>query len=490
MTKLSKLIFIVFIIFSCSLPAISKDLEINIVKPENYFQILTSEFKNAKKSILIKLSSFSFKTKKTDQQALQMLGSLVLASMEGVDIQIILNAKQKNLFQNNQFSEDQGLLLLQNAEIPLYFLPPQKLVYSNTIIIDESIIIEGSQPWIANLNLNNNIYSNWMIKSCKLAKDIKKDILSYNCTKKLNPIKELHPKESVRFLKLNSYLLEKKNFKKLLKLKDSQILDLYFILLLKINQTHSNWFKLNISQITSSLFPKVITKMEAHKKIISFLKKLKRMGFIKLNLKNKKTPLVDVNLKTEGDIYLNIPLNYFTYKYQNYLTLKEKIVYLLILKNYALSSSNNQKYLTMNLPETAKILNITPDILEIELTKLQKKLLIEPYPLTTASKDDPAFWILEPRNKKAINQAFSILQQQYGKKIINHARLLTSQLNKEFDPEIVRETIYYLQELGLVDTQKVFHFITKLPINHAQRNFKEIKKHLVETLNNRLQYDN
>jgi len=489
MTKLSKLIFIIFIIFSCNLPVISEALEINIIKPENYFQALTSEFKNAKKSILIKLSSFSFKAKKPDKQALQMLGSLILASMEGVDIKIILNAKQKNLFRNNIYSEDQGLLLLKNAEIPIYFLPYQKLIYSNTIIIDESIIIEGSQPWIANLDLNHNLYSNLMIKSCKLATEVKKDILSYNYTKRIDQTEKLNPKESVRFLKLNSCLLEKKNFKKLLKLKDPQILDLYFILLLKTNQTHSNWFKLNISQITSALFPKVITKIEAHKKIISFLKKLKRMDFIKLNLKNKKTPLVYINLKTEGNIYFNIPVNYFSYKYQNYLTLKEKIVYLLILKNYALSS-DNKKYLTFNLPETAKVLNIKPDRLKIELTKLEKKLLIEPYPLTTATEENPAFWLLEPRNKKAINQSFSILQQQYGKKIIDHARLLTSQLNKEFDPEIVRETIYYLQELGLVDTQKVFHFITKLPVNHRQRNFKEIKRHLVETLNNRLQYEN
>ncbi len=488
MIKQFTLISVLLITCSFNLLATSQNIEGTLIKPENYFPTLTSKFKDAKKSILIVLSSFSFKEKEPDKQALKMLGSLVLASMEGVDIKIILNAKQQNLFKNNKYSKDEGLLLLKTSEIPLYFLSPGKQVYSNTIIIDESIIIEGSQPWISNLDLNNNLYSNWMIKSCKLAKEKKKDILSYNHIQNINMLAKPDSRSSINFLKLNSYLLENKSFHKLCKLKNSYVLDLYMILLLKTRQTKSNWFKLNLSHITSTLFPQVITKIGAKKKIISFLKKLKRMNLIKLNLKDKNTPSVKVHLKTEEPVYFKIPVNFFSYKYQNHLTLREKLLYFIVLKNYTIS--DNQKYLTINLKETAKKLNMQVNALKNGLIKLQKKLLIEPYPVAIATIDIPAFILLDPRNKKAINQALSILQQQYGKKIVDQSRLLTSQINKEFDPEIVRETIYYLQELGLVDTQKVFLFITQLPLNNRQRNFKEIKRHLVETLNNRLKYEN
>lgn len=448
--KLILLLFFLYVKFIFS----DETTVINNINQNDYFNTVLTNVQNAKKSITVFLSDFNCKTDDSDDPILKIIKELIIASSSEIDIKFIIN---KNLNNNDIFKTSKIKVTNFNS----------KIIHYNLVIIDDYMVIEGSLPWLSDIDYQNNIYSNFLIISEQYVKNKISEIQKLLDSDKIsdNKIKTIKIPADIFFNNVSDNFM-KNSFKNLLTL---------YLFLLSNQNINVNYSQINFSEINSQLNLNIKSKLELKKTIINYLKKLSKFNLI--DLKNEKNVECYYKISKKPDReFFNIPENFIKFNVLNFINAKESIVYLLL--NYI--SKNLCTYPKVQISnDTKKYFKlITADEFDLILNRLEKFLLIEP--------NSEGYTILNPINLSLLHNQIQNLFQQYGEKNVRSAQFIAGQLNKENDLNVITDILYFQKELSLFEVQKVIRMVFDLPKFHIDRNFNTVKKILLDILNQKM----
>ena len=187
---------------------------------------------------------------------------------------------------------------------------------------------------------------------------------------------------------------------------------------------------------------------------------------------NVRIRINDTSLKTD----LLLPEAYFTFHYDKSLSLKEKILYLILIHQAVEDGTfpvfQGKESLYQAIPKMKK------KDMDFLLAALEKKMLIEFYPPAVTTARDlsflPAFLIASPVNPEFLQKSMETLIEVHGAKEVRNAQMVLSQINREGNPETLSEVLDCMKKIGMVETQKVFYLICSLPPYHPNRNYTHI----------------
>ncbi len=451
------------------------------ISSETYFDEVSEQIKNAKKSIYIVLSDFSCRTNDPENKVLNIIKTLTLAYMEGININVVFNASNHIMLSASSDSvKDYGYELLKTSNVPVSMIK-EPVIYSTLIIIDNSTVIEGTQPFVSNIDFRKNYYSNTLINSPELAVLKLKELNSWNIAE--NAITGEF-QFTGKYYHLSDNIINKKFFNLVLKSNENTLFDFYLLLLLQHAAKQKEWFYINGPDILSKIDSKTRTKIESRKIVNDYLEKLSKLDLLKFEQNESEDIKISILTNNSKSNYFKIPANFFLFDCLKDMVLLQKVIYLLILD----ASTKTGKFPVFEMDEKLEkyFMNMKAHVFKDNLIKLEKNLLIEPAYSSNLSLNVPAFIILDPKDKVATDKGFAILKHQYGEEKVEKARFMAAQFNKEKDSELVKDVLYYIEELSFMEVQKIFKYVYELPLNSAQRNFIEIKKNMAKRLFSKL----
>lgn len=471
MKKLSLLI-ILFIIHKFSFA-----FEVQHIETDDYFNEIARCIKSAEKEILIILHNFSSSYSDSNAPVLKVIQSFSLAALEGIKITCILNPDYK-ANSSSETTNDNGFDLIKTSGANIEFVDDSHLLTSSMIIFDSNTIVIGGPPWTDSRQQNHYFYTAMKISDTDLASHYKNIFTSI-------PKKDLFFKKSKtpfkgKVVALNNNLFRKKHFAELLKLKPEFT---YFLLYLmgKDADKHGRWFKLaSPKDLCRRFFEKSKTRLQARDFIIKALKRLKKMKLI--TWKKGKDKLIAVQFTNPGG-YVHTPLGFYRFNYYKNMNIKELIIYLDLIRRASFENSFPDFSVNDNLFKTFAPLISKEQHMRI-FRQLQKKLMITPS--GKIHNNSLLFSLLPPPSPETIKNNIQLLKHDVGEEALKKVQILASQLDKEMDTEVLRDIIYYIKELGLIETQKSFHSILSLPFLHPDRRYHEVKKDLIEKLHHKI----
>ena len=462
------------------LPVSSEVPVVSDLTTAEYFPVVLQTFQNAKKSIWIVLESLS--TSNDDNYSSgtdpisKLVQALLLSSMEGVQVRVLLNRSNTStpmtLYNPDLPFKNSALSFLQSGKISVQWTSQEKAFHSNLVIVDERIVIEGSQPWISKLDFTRQHYSNTLIVSQAFANKKIQTLQKLGFFKSSqNPIKI----DKSLFYLLPDYFIHDTAF--WMKDKD-QRMALDFFLWLSQNSAFRAGHSVNCSipVIAKKLLPKIQDEKKRKKTLLQWIKVLSKLGLIQKEKGKDKNTLSLQIPPQESKSFILFPANFVAYGFGEQLSFSEKLAYLVCCK----FASQIPENLVFSVDKTFySALSIwTEDEVNVLLDKLEKRRLIRFYKLFPLDENGPwiaSYEITPPPDPIFIDKQFLLLDQQSGTDARQKAQFLASQLNQELNPEIVSGILIQMENHGFLETQKAFYHVMQLPRNHPQKNFDRVK---------------
>jgi cardiolipin synthase len=142
------------IFFSCSTCMALQTSNIQLLLDRDYFPEVKKMINNSNRSIKMIMFEASYYKKFKNSPSNQLIDALIKAKKRGVDVEVILDIRQKS-DRSTKRNLETGKMLT-NAGVEVTFDTEQITTHSKLLIIDEKIIVIGSTNWTYNaLNANH-----------------------------------------------------------------------------------------------------------------------------------------------------------------------------------------------------------------------------------------------------------------------------------------------------------------------------------------------
>jgi hypothetical protein len=416
----------------------------------------------------------------------QTVQNLVLAKLEGLSVRVLLNRDYAGSFLNRApDGGDRAVSLLESSGIPVEYVAAEHRIHSNIVVIDRRHVVEGSQPWVSGLDPERNFYTNTEIVSEAHARAVLERINRLSTPKGT----EAGPtgRQTFPVLSIPRTLFEGRKLERLCRSREPAAFDLYLWLIAKYAKRPRPGFTVSFSRLAQKVFSETRTKIGAARELKAAMKRLEKTGLIEAVFQKDRNVGVRIVLPggDEAKTPIGVPANFFRFRYPSLMDNLQKAVYLYLLERAG--RSDRFPLFTLSREEVEAFGVADPAEFRKAVVQLEKGLLIESQGVAGESgRSVPGYRILNPPDRKALGRDFDVLVHQYGAKRVKEAQILASQLNKEADPSVVRDILYFTGELGLVAVQKILYTISHLPEFHPRRNFEQVKKQFAGTLNRKL----
>jgi len=166
-----------FAILAITLRAFCYEADVTNISGAKYFPAAKEALEKAKSSIFLVMFTMESSAQKKDSKPNQLIEALISAKKRGVSIEVILE-QNADLFLRKQTGgrEAQAKIAnaykrLKDAGIKVYYDEPAKYTRAKGIVIDNKIVILGSNNW-AEGSFDKNIGTNVLIRSERLANEI------------------------------------------------------------------------------------------------------------------------------------------------------------------------------------------------------------------------------------------------------------------------------------------------------------------------------
>jgi len=393
----------------------------------DYEAAVTREIDAAKETIDMAIYSLYIKEGGGDFPAYNLLNHLIMAAKRGVDVRVFLDKSPTN----NKGNEAAYRLLSQNS-IEAYFMKPDNKLHAKLIIIDSSVIIEGSSNWTDNA-LRKNFENNLLVRSRELARAretffarLEENRLNDNIIKTDGlriPLKPLCDSGMFAAIVANS---------------DGAVLDIYLWLLAK---NHTGPFDtIDYEEAARYLGIKIDKRSGNYKRDIRIICD---------KLKDKYH--LDIPAQSCNE-YLTLSKLFFTAGYDKKLGLKEKVAYLI-----AVNEQNRiwpRLYWRKSLKTLEETYRIKSDLLSLAFQELKRQNLLEIAPSTASPKNydnrQPNQYHTKPLTSLAAQaRAWSRLERIFGKGNVEQSRRLAEIFDEQNNPKAVQKLCYLLRQYGI-----------------------------------------
>lgn len=481
-TVKSNPLLIIFVIgFSLAIPNTSYAFQSDVqdISQDKYYEAALSAINSAKESIFIVMYYISFNPFNKDSKPKRLIEALIATHKKGIKVKVILDQTMDISSQQDEAIDDWQLFkaknitayeILQKQGIDVSFDEPSVNTHSKVLVIDNETILLGSSNWTETA-LNSNVESNILIKSKKLAEDILNDFKD----QKLQSPTLISSASSIK-LSL-SFLESPKLLSTIASSNDELAFDVYLVLCRYANPT-ANTLTISYDKITQdlsltqkepqTLINRAFAKLRDKYKLITFTQEdIFRKYQVTLHL----TPQPD-------ERKLELPITYFTYNWNNKLTLKAKVSYLVSLAYYTASDSKpwffasqedmqdkfhlKRWYISNGMQELR-----TQNIIDIRYSKFEE------------TSDQPRlanyYKLLGLYDPKKVDERFKELSLRYGEANLQKARAYAKVVFKDNDPQAIETLLQLLTDYGEEAIKKAVTIVLKKRPDNPKRTFSYLK---------------
>ncbi|MFT5207313.1 MAG: HKD family nuclease [Candidatus Omnitrophota bacterium] len=456
------LIAICFILPQTGYSNITDAEEIIYLPTKDYFEKTISEIHNAESSIDVYMYLTSISRFRTGSKPYQILMAIIDAHNRGVTTNVVLDENydfvKTGTLTEKQFKRTKNIPayeLLKSHQVPVKFDSASVYTHAKVIVIDNKTVIMGSGNW-STTALTRNVESNILIRSSSLAKQVLDHLRTDVATQASNLISPLSVYLSWEFLN-NPRLLGE-----LITSSDHRAYETYLLILRFYDANEERKVIIDYKDFQQILgmddmsiqdarrqINKVLTKLEEKYKLIDLT--LKYGGDAEVILKDYEDPTKLYTIPTQK--YISIPHKYWNYGWNNIMSFKASVNYLLNIGYASLSKTPPTWF--YSLEDLSERHNASVWFLSNGTSELKKLNLVE-----VQYDDIKGVMNDEPRkanrytpnalyDPERLEQHFKSIENEYGLEKLQRARELLTVVNEDSDANAAKALIELEDKYGL-----------------------------------------
>ena len=419
-------------------PALSYRAGVEPIGPGRYFETVKREIDAASSSITASLYLFALHPGQPDSMVGRLARALAEARKRGVDVEVLLD--QNRLFSGDPSSEFEAknrhaYEYLRSNGVRAGFDGPASYSHSKLIVIDESVVILGSTNW-SRESFTRNAEADVLIRSTEAAREyldrlaavVRQDLADPDVPATGVPLE---------------FLVRKDLLGRMVSATDGFAFTVYTSLLKAGREKESSDFDLDFDAFAGLTGVANIGKNDYRRKITRTLRNLaERYG------------LLDCSFSPGGDARITLrpfqgetvalPDTFWTWGWQDRLSLRAKALYLIALRSAALSQdkprwTRSQKSLEAEFHVGAQ--NLSPAVTELRRADLLE-VRYGPNPLAPGDKRDPSVYSTNSLyDPAALEGAFKRLEARHGAEKVRRARDWAALVYEDSDLDAVKELV-------------------------------------------------
>ena len=423
---------------------------VNVLDISNrlYLKAVLNELNNAKQTINVAMYSAYVRIDQAGSPAGQLVQALIAAKARGVSVRVYLDNSDPG-----DKGNEAAYLMLDSAGIDVSYIKPGFKLHAKLIVIDDETVINGSANWTDNAILSN-FESNTLLRSKEFAQQKAGFfvLLAKNAAPRVKPAAV----PSVRVS--NTFLTNGKFIGAIVEASDRYAFDLYLLLL----RRGVGWLPIDYQKTAQYLGIKVDTRSGNYKRDLNIIiKKLKEKyglidyrtnagGDTQVRLVDYLDPAKDYTTPQSG--YFNLPCGYWDYGLDRQLLLREKVAYLVCLREQALAWP--KPFWQFSEIGMEKTYHVERDIFSLGFQALKKEDLLEIIPSIANdekhSDREPNHYRVKPLvSPQEKERQCAALEKSYGANTITAARALAQVFEEDNDGDSVEALAVLIKRYSL-----------------------------------------